>query len=376
MGKILRPTWAEVDVAAFRHNYNEIKKKLGKNVDILSVVKADAYGHGVLELGKASVELGAAILGVALIEEGILLRKKGFKVPVLVMGSIYPLENFSRVLRHNLIPAICSMMAARKFSQLARKKNKKFPVFIKIDTGMGRIGISDKNAVGFIKEIYKLPGMNIEGIFTHLASGSTDTNFTLEQIEKFKRISTQLDKAGIHIKYKSVSNSTAVLKYPNAHFNLVRPGITLYGMLPYRNADRDISLKPVLSLKTKIVYLKRVTKGTSVSYMRTWKAKRNSFIATLPIGYADGFSRLNSNRGEVLVNGRRVPVVGNVCMDMCMIDVTSLHGVQIGDEAVLIGRQGHEEITAEELAGRIGAINYEVTCCITKRVPRIYNYGK
>ena len=376
MGKILRPTWAEVDVAAFRHNYNEIKKKLGKNVDILSVVKADAYGHGVLELGKASVELGAAILGVALIEEGILLRKKGFKVPVLVMGSIYPLENFSEVLRHNLIPAICSMMAARKFSQLARKKNKKFPVFIKIDTGMGRIGISDKNAVGFIKEIYKLPGMNIEGIFTHLASGSTDRNFTLEQIEKFKRISTQLDKAGIHIKYKSVSNSTAVLKYPNAHFNLVRPGITLYGMLPYRNADRDISLKPVLSLKTKIVYLKRVTKGTSVSYMRTWKAKRNSFIATLPIGYADGFSRLNSNRGEVLVNGRRVPVVGNVCMDMCMIDVTSLKGVQIGEEAVLIGRQGHEEITAEELAGRIGAINYEVTCCITKRVPRIYNYGK
>ncbi len=372
MDKILRPTWAEIDISAFRHNYREIRKKLKKNAQVLSVVKADAYGHGVVELGRESVKLGARALGVALIEEGVLLRKKGLKkIPILVMGSIYPLENFSYVLKYNLHPAICSLMAAKKLSELAVRQKRKAPVFIKIDTGMGRIGISHKNAGELVKKIKKLPGLKIDGVFTHLAAASGDRGFTLKQIRRFNGIINGLESSGIHIKYKSVSNSTAVIRYPETHYNLVRPGITLYGLMPYRNAGRDINLKPVMSLKTRIVYLKKVSRGATVSYMRAWKAGRESFIATLPVGYADGYSRFLSNRGEALIGGKRVPVIGNICMDMCMVDVTGLKSVKIGDEAVLLGRQGSERITAEEIADKTGTINYEVTCCIGKRVPRV-----
>ncbi len=372
MDKILRPTWAEIDIGAFRHNFKRIKKKLNKNTHILSVVKADAYGHGVVELGRASVEQGAKLLGVALIEEGILLRSKGVKAPILVMGSIYPLKNFSYVLKHDLIPAISSVMAAKELSRLAEQRNKKVSVFIKIDTGMGRIGISHENTGELIRKIREFPGLKVDGMFTHLASAAGDRKFTTKQIKRFRNIEKTLEESGIHVGYKSVSNSTAVLKYPEAHFNLARPGITLYGLLPYKNADKDIDLMPVMSLKTRIVYLKKVAVGATVSYRRLWRAKKDSFIATLPVGYADGYSRMLSNRGEVLIRGKRVPVVGNICMDMCMVDVTSLDGVEIGDKAVLIGSQGKERITAEEIADKTGTINYEITCCVGKRVPRVY----
>ena len=373
MKKFLRPTWAEIDLGAFRHNFRRIKNRIGAKADILAMVKADAYGHGVLELSKASLELGAKILGVALIEEGIFLRKKGIRAPILVMGSIFPLENFKPVLEYGLYPSICSIMAAEKLSAITLSKKKKAGVFVKIDTGMGRVGISHNRAAETIKKISKLPGISIEGLFTHLAAGAIDAKFTRWQIKRFKEIVDILGENGVSVKYRSVSNSTGIIKYPEAHFNLVRPGIALYGLLPYAGADRDIKLVPVLSWKTRVVFLKKVNRGTSISYSRTWKAKRASCIATLPVGYADGYDRKLSNRAEVLVNGKRAPVVGNVCMDMCMIDVTDVGGVKVGSEVVLIGSQEKQRITAEEMAGTIGTINYEVTCRLGTRVPRIFN---
>ena len=368
----LRPTWAEIDLAAFRHNFKEIKGKLTKGASLLPVVKADGYGHGMEEIARASLSCGAKLLGVANIEEGIFLRKRRITAPILILGSVYPLSNFTHILKYNLTPTICSREASRELSKIARRRKKKVKVHIKIDTGMGRIGVSAENAADLVKKVVPLPGIIVEGIFTHLAAADSDYEFTMEQIRKFQAVIDELKRGSINIKYKHAANSTAVLRYSNAHFNLARPGISLYGLLPFEGAEIEIDLKPVMQLKTKIVFIKKVRKGTSISYGRTWKAERDSIIGTLPIGYADGYNRLLSNRGEVLIRGKRIPVVGRVCMDMCMVDVTSLPDVKVGGEAVLIGSQGKEKITADEIAKLIGTIGYEVVCGISKRVPRIY----
>jgi len=368
----LRPTWAEIDLAAFRHNFREIKRKLRKGVSILSVVKADGYGHGMEEIARTSLSCGAKILGVANIEEGIFLRKRGIRAPILVLGSVYPLSNFTYILRYGLSPTICSLLASEELSKIARRAKKKVRVHIKVDTGMGRIGISAENAPDLVRRVLQLPGIIVEGIYTHLAAADSDHQFTVEQIRKFQAVIDELEGNNIKIKYKHAANSTAVLSYPDAHFNLVRPGISLYGFAPFVGAEKEINLEPVMQLKTRIVFIKRVKKGTSVSYGRTWKAERDSMIGTLPIGYADGYNRLLSNRAEVLICGKRVPLVGRVCMDMCMVDVTSLPDVKVGEEVVLIGSQGKERITVDEIAKIIGTITYEVVCGISKRVPRIY----
>lgn len=366
----LRPTWAEIDLGAFKHNFKEIKRKLKKGTSLLPVVKADGYGHGMEEIARASLSCGAKLLGVANIEEGIFLRKKGITAPILILGSVYPLSNFTHILRYNLTPAICSLQASQELSKIAQRRKKKVKVHIKVDTGMGRIGVSAENAASLVKKVIQLPGIIIEGIFTHLAAADSDYEFTMEQIRKFQSVIDELKRDNINIKYKHAANSTAILRYSDAHFNLARPGISLYGLAPFAGAEREIDLKQVMQLKTKIVFIKRVKKGTSVSYGRTWRAKRDSIIGTLPIGYADGYNRLLSNRGEVLIRGKRIPIVGRVCMDMCMVDITSLPDVKVGEEVVLIGSQGEEKITADEIAKLIGTISYEVVCGISKRVPR------
>lgn len=368
----LRPTWAEIDLGAFRHNFREIKRKLRKGISLLPVVKADGYGHGMEEIARASLSCGAKLLGVANIEEGIFLRKRGITAPILILGSVYPLSNFSYILRYNLSPTICSLQASEELSRIAKRRRRKVRVHIKVDTGMGRIGISAQNAASLVKRVVQLPGVLVEGIFTHLAAADSDYEFTMEQIRKFQSVTDGLKRDNISIKYIHAANSTAILAYPDAHFNLARPGISLYGLVPFEGAEREIDLKPVMQLKTRIVFIKRVKKGTSISYGRTWKAKRESIIGTLPIGYADGYSRLLSNRGEVLICGKRVPIVGRVCMDMCMVDVTPPPDVKVGEEVVLIGSQGKERITADEIAKLTGTITYEVVCGISKRVPRIY----
>jgi len=369
---ILRPTWAEIDLTAFRHNFREIERRLKKGTSILPVVKADGYGHGMEEVARVSLSCGAKILGVANIEEGIFLREQGIKVPILILGSVYPLSNFAYIVRYDLSPTICSLQASEELSKIAKRRGKKVRVHIKVDTGMGRIGVSAENAVGLVRRVVQLPGIVVEGIFTHLAAADTEPEFTIEQIRKFQSVIEVLERENIRIKYRHAANSTAVLRYPQAHFNLARPGISLYGLLPFEGAEKEIDLKPVMKLKTKIVFIKKVKEGTSISYGRTWKAEKDSIIATLPIGYADGYNRLLSNRGEALIRGQRVPIVGRVCMDMCMADISSLVDVQVGEEVVLIGSQGKERITVDEIAKIIGTISYEVVCGVSKRVPRIY----
>jgi len=369
---IYRPTWAEISRKAFSNNIKQIKKRLARNTGMLAVVKANAYGHGIEKISQWSIENGAKMLGVALIEEGILLRQKGIKTPILILGSIWPLKNFSEVIQYRLTPAISSIESAKRLSQLSSRRNRITPVHIKVDTGMGRIGFSWKGVFNAVKKMADLPGIRLEGVFTHLAAADKDDRFTRIQIGRMDKIISDLKRDKISFRFSHISNSTAVLKYPLSHYNIVRPGISLYGLEPYKGFRKIMRLQPVLQLKTHIVYLKKVPKGTSISYGRTWKSRKSSVIATVPIGYADGYNRLLSNRGEVLIRGKRFPIVGRVCMDMFMVDVTKLKYPGIGEEVILIGAQGREKITAEEIADKIGTINYEVTCSIPSRVPRIY----
>ncbi|MDD5259514.1 MAG: alanine racemase [bacterium] len=371
---LLRPTWAEINVPALAQNLKNISRKIGRQTKILAIVKADAYGHGALAVAKVC-EKYRCYLGVALIEEAITLRKAGIKAPLLILGSIFPFNNFKYVLEYNLIPTIASLAGARSLSRIAAKHKQKIKFHLKVDTGMGRIGIRPLSAVATIRKIKALPFIEMEGIYTHLASAEDDEVYSRQQIEIFTRIIKELEQAKITVKYKHVSGSAAILKYRNYPLNMVRPGLMMYGLAPFKGAEKQIALYPVLSLKTKIVYLKRLSQGNSISYGRTFITKRNSFIGTLPIGYADGYVRSLSNRAMVLVQGKRVPVIGRVCMDMCMIDLTGMKGIDIGEEVVLVGKQGPETISVNEVAEWAKTISYEIICGISARVPRIYKYS-
>jgi len=369
--KIYRPTILEINLKNLRKNLLNIKKKVKKNVKILAVVKADAYGHGAREVAKYIEDI-VDWFGVALFEEGIELRKVGIKKPVLVMGSVFPLDNFRLCFKYDLTPTISSYYSAEYLSKLALRYGKDQRVHIKVDTGMGRIGINIKRAYETIKRISKLNGIKIDGVFSHLAQAEKITSFTMMQIRSFKNLKKALESEIGRIPLFHIANSTATFKIPESHFDMVRPGISIYGLFPYKGVLKDVDLDPVMSFKTKIVFLKEVEKGTSISYGRTWIAKRRSTIATLPVGYADGYNRLLSNKGEVLIRGKRFPVVGRVCMDMVMVDVTDLKNPQLGEEVVLWGKQGNGIIRVEEIADKISTINYEVTASLPKRVPRIY----
>ena len=368
----IRPTWAEIDMRAFRANYFGIRQRIAASSAILSVVKANAYGHGIIPCARESISLGARILGVATIEEGIALRHARISAPVLVMGSIYPLYNFEVLIAHKLTPIISSLLAAQSLNRIARAKNIRVPVHIKIDTGMGRIGISAEKTLNALRIIAGMKNIRIDGIMTHLASAPSDREFTNRQIGIFGDIVRRLQNSGTDIPYAHIANSAAVIEYPGSHFSMVRPGIILYGLSPYEHKKALSGLYPILKWRTCIVYIKRVRRGTSVSYGRTWKAKKPTLIGTIPVGYADGYPRALSNTGEVLVRGARCPIAGRVCMDMTMIDLTRAGKVRLGDEVVLIGTQGSQRISAEEVARLAGTINYAVTCGITDRVPRIY----
>jgi alanine racemase len=371
---LLRPTWAEIDLPALVQNLKNISRKISRQTKILAIVKADAYGHGALEVARAC-EKCRCYLGVALIEEAIALRQAGIKAPILILGSIFPFTNFKYVLEYDLIPTIASLAGARSLSLIAAKHRQKIKFHLKIDTGMGRIGIRPISAVATIKKIKELPFIEIEGLYTHLASAESDEAYSREQIGMFIRIIKELEREQIAIKYKHVSGSAAILKYREYPFNMVRPGLMIYGITPFKGAEKQTTLHPVLSLKTKIVYLKRVPKDNSVSYGRTFITKRNSFIGTLPVGYADGYAWSLSNKAVVLVQGKRVPVIGRVCMDMCMIDLTGMKGVDVGEEVVLIGKQDQGNISVNEVAEWAKAISYEIVCGISARVPRIYKYS-
>lgn len=360
MQKLLGLTWTEVNLDAIAQNVKNIKKLIGKKKELMAVVKGNAYGHDILEISSVVLENGATRLAVARLEEAIFLRKAGITVPILVLGLTLKPQAESLV-SYDITPTVCEFEMIEKLSELAVQMNKMAKIHLKVDTGMGRIGIFPDDVLRFIKRIKALKKVEIEGIFTHFSvADEKDKFYTEEQFRKFIEILTILEKEGIKIPIKHVGNSATLLDLPHMWLDMVRPGLAIYGLYPSKEVKKTINLIPAQQFKTKIVFIKELPRGESISYGRTYITKRRMRVASLPVGYADGYNRLLSNQGEVLVRGQRVPIIGRVCMDQCMIDVTNLTQVEIGDEVVLWGRQGEEMITVEEIAQKIRTINYEI----------------
>jgi alanine racemase len=364
-----RPTLAAIDLHALTHNYAEVTRRIGGR-KVLAVVKAQAYGHGAVPVARHLAGLGVHMFGVAMVEEGQDLRDAGIIAPILVMGPVFP-EQAGSLIRANLTPVVYTLQVAKALSDAAAGAGRTVQVHVKIDTGMGRIGVSPEEAVLFIETISKFPGIVVEGVMTHFADADLqDKKFAAAQMERFEALIGSLDAKGIAIPFRHAANSAAVLEYDRALLTMVRPGLMLYGYNPLESGV-PADVRPVLSLLTRIAYIKKVQAGVPISYGRTFVTKRESLIATIPIGYADGYSRGLSNRGEAIVRDKRVPVAGRVCMDMTMLDVTEVPGVTAGDEAVLIGSRGNERISADDIAAKTGTIAYEVLCGISGRVPRV-----
>jgi len=373
MQKLLGLTWTEVNLDAIAQNVKNIKKLIGKKKELMAVVKGNAYGHDILEISSVVLENGATRLAVARLEEAIFLRKAGITVPILVLGLTLKPQAESLV-SYDITPTVCEFEMIEKLSELAVQMNKMAKIHLKVDTGMGRIGIFPDDVLRFIKRIKALKKVEIEGIFTHFSvADEKDKFYTEEQFKKFIEILTILEKEGIKIPIKHVGNSAALLDLPHMWLDMVRPGLAIYGLYPSKEVKKTINLIPAQQFKTKIVFIKELPRGESISYGRTYITKRRMRVASLPVGYADGYNRLLSNQGEVLVRGQRVPIIGRVCMDQCMIDVTNLTQVEIGDEVVLWGRQGEGMITVEEIAQKIRTINYEIVHLPDKkRVPKLF----
>ena len=368
---LVRPTVGEVDLGALGFNYRQIQKRIPKGVKLLAVVKADAYGHGAIPVSLKLEKLGVEYLGVAIPEEGVELRRGGVKTPILVLGGIFGGEE-DQIFRFRLTPVLFRKDSLKLLSREAERRKKKVKVHLKVDTGMGRLGVPLSLWLDFLKEVKRFPNIEIEGILSHYSMIDEEKGYTKNQWRAFQKAVAIAHEMGISYQYLHMASSATFDAFPAYSGNLVRPGIMLYGSYPSPTFQDLIPLKPVMTLKTRIHFLKSVPPGTRISYGGTFATQRESVIATLPIGYADGYSRHLSNHGEVLIHGKRAPVVGKVCMDFIMVDVTAIPHVSVGDEVILMGRQGKEEITAEEIAEKINSISYEVLCLIGKRVPRIY----
>jgi len=366
-----RSTRAEIDLSAIRHNFFQIKKMTASSVKILVAVKANAYGHGLIEISKELADCGVDYFGVVTIDEAIKLRKASLGIPILNLTSITK-DEIEPVLDYKVIQTVPDVNSAKAINRIAAKKGVKAKVHLKIDTGMGRLGTWHDEAADFIKQSLELKHLIVDGIFTHFASADEDSIFTNQQTKNFLSLLKELDDMGIYVKYRHAANSAAVINYKGSHFNLVRPGIMVYGLYPDVNLRKKITLKPALTLKSNISYIKDAPPGRRISYGGTYVTKKHTRIAIVSIGYGDGYNRLLSNKGKVLINGKKVAVVGRVCMDQIMVDVGTIGKVAVGDEVVLIGRQGPNRITAEEIASICHTIPYEVTCWVSSRVPRVY----
>ncbi|HVE87522.1 MAG TPA: alanine racemase [Myxococcales bacterium] len=373
----VRPTRAELDLDALERNYRAIRA-LAPGLEVLAMVKANAYGHGAPAVAHRLEAAGVRLLGVALVEEGMELRHAGVRAPILVLGGAYQgggSDGYQVMVELGLGATVFRPEHVEALSRAARAKGRPAAAHLKVDTGMGRLGASMEELPGLLDAFRRCPEVRMEGLASHFASADVNgAPQTRAQLQRWGQARRQVEDAGFSPELVHVSNSAALLGLEEARrgdlFNLARPGLTLYGLAPAAWLEPAVELSPVLSWKTAVIHLKTVPAGASVSYGATWTASRPSRIATLPVGYADGYSRAFSSRASVLVRGRRAPVVGRVCMDMCMVDVTDVPGVQMGDEVVLIGRQGDGAIRAQELAELAGTIPYEVLCGIGARVPR------
>ena len=369
----IRPVWAEVNLDNIINNINEIKKNINAE-EIIAVVKANAYGHGAVDVAPVLIENGADRLAVAMLSEALELREAGIKVPILILG--YTDVAFSEMLINNDIEqTVYSLDYAKELSKKAEALGKVAKIHIAVDTGMGRIGfLPNEKSVEEVVEISKLSNLRITGIFTHFSNADEqDKSYAHNQIEKFNSFINEIEKREVNLGLKHISNSASIIDIEDAHYNAIRPGIILYGYYPsdYINKDK-LKLMPALSLKCQVIHVKELPKGEYIGYGRKFRTERDSVIATLPIGYADGYIRGLYEKAHVIINGKLAPVVGKICMDQCMIDVTDVGPVKVGDEVVLLGEDNGVKNNADDIAKMLDTINYEILCMIGRRVPRIY----
>ncbi|HSN05007.1 MAG TPA: alanine racemase, partial [Nitrospira sp.] len=366
------PTSATVDLAALAHNVTQLRRFLSPGCDIMAVVKANGYGHGAGEISRTLLQHGIARLAVVSIDEGIALRQAGITAPIVVLGPLFH-NQVEDLFSHRLTPVVSDATVLPGLARRAATLPSPYPVHLKVETGMGRLGLAADELIELLLSRRLPSSLHLEGLMTHFADADGEAaDQTRDQLTIFTRVVTTLAAQGIRAPLIHAANSGAAVRFPDAQFSLVRPGIMLYG---YHTLPRSIpapDLKPVLTLKTCLAQLRTIPAGGTVSYNATFVAKRATRVAVLPIGYADGYNRRLSNRGEVLVHGRRAKVIGLVCMDMVMIDVTDIPGVAVGDDVIVIGRQGQDAITATDLAEWTGTIPYEILCSIGPRVPRLY----
>ncbi len=351
-----------------------VRRHVGPGPEICMAVKADGYGHGAVEVSKTAISAGVSRLGVAVVEEGVQLREAGIEAPVLLFSLPVP-GSFPLLFRYGIAPFIADRETAGELSAAAPVGAPPLPVHLKLDTGMGRIGCSPEEAPSIAESIAALPGIRLEGVCTHFAAAdSADRRFTLEQIGRFRGAVKEIRRRGIDPGILHASNSAAVLDFPEAHFDMIRPGIILYGYYPSRELERFLPVLPVMEFRSEVIFRKRVPADTPVSYGLSYRTRTETVIATIPAGYGDGYNRLLSNQGLVTIRGRRYPVAGRVCMDQFMVDLGPDSDIAVGDEAILFGPE-KEALSAEDVADRCGTIPYEITCAISRRVPRVYREG-
>jgi len=382
-------TWAQVDLRAIKHNFTEIRRLTARNqfqipsrninktnlIDpehILTVVKADAYGHGMIKVSALLDSLGVGYFGVSDVAQGVELRKSGIQRPILLLENA--LADYAKyIVDYGLIPTVSTHELAQALNQYAKSVDQRVNIHIKIDTGMGRIGVWYKEAAGFIEQVHRFRNLVIHGIYTHFPVADTDKIFTKAQVEKLYNLVLKLDQKGLVIPYIHASNSMGLGGYKTKVLNIFRPGLMLYGQYPAVGLKKDIHLKPALSVHSRIIFIKEIQKGRSISYGRTFIARKSMTVATIPIGYKDGYPRLLSNKASVLIAGQRCPVLGTVTMDQIVVDVSKVKPLHLGMPVVILGRQKDEEITPDELAQYTGTINYEVICMLGNNLPRVYS---
>lgn len=371
----IRPVWAEINLANADYNIKQIKKKVGEDKDIIGVIKADGYGHGSVKMAEVLRENGVKTFAVATLQECITLREAGFMEEIIMLG-LTPDIYADTIVKYNITPTVNSAENAKAFSDEAKIHGVEVRGLVAVDTGMGRIGYlpDDDKAVEDIKAMEELSNFSIKGLFSHFATADEeDKTFSKLQIKRYNDFAEKLKNAGISIPFKTLANSAAIMELPEALYHGVRPGIILYGCYPSGEVDRNqLDIKPVMSVKANIVHLKKVPVGFSCGYGRKFIAQRESVIGTIALGYADGYPRPFSSVAKVIVNGKFAPIAGNICMDQCMIDLTDVEGVKVGDEVIIMGSDGKNQILADDIANATGTINYEIVCAFGQRLPKVY----
>lgn len=367
-----RAAWIETNLTTIGRNIREIKWFVGSGTAVMAVVKANAYGHGFVQVAEESVRSGAAMLGVAIVNEAVSLRQSGIESPILVFGCALP-EESSRIVSHDISQVVSNMDIVRALSRESEKQGKRVKVHAKIDTGMGRVGVPYQEAVGFIREVVRFPNVELEGLMTHFSTADmpNDLDYTRKQLNRFVAVIREAEKHGVRVRWRHAANSGGLLFVPESHLDLVRPGLLIYGISPTPDQCK-MPIKPALSLHARITQVKDVGAFEDISYGRTFTTKRKSRLGIVPLGYGDGFSRKHSNRGRVIINSEYAPILGSVSMDQFVVDLTDIAKADLGDEVVLIGSQNGLEISAWDLAKSMGSIPYEVVSVLGARIPRRY----